>query len=88
MLKQKNTWLVSMKFGVEHIDLFLQGKLNANEEEQFKLQLETDEELLDALTEKTIASYGQLKLKNKLKQIDGDLKSNKLNLLKILRLGR
>lgn len=62
-----------MRYSDEHIDQFISGRLNQEEEDAFKKAVDENEELLQRLTERTIRLYGQQKLRARLKDIDTDL---------------
>ncbi len=68
-----------MRYSDEHIDQFIAGRLSSEDEANFKRAVDSNEELLLRLTERTVRLYGQQKLRSKLRDIDNDLEGGSPN---------
>ena len=68
-----------MRYSNEHIDEFIAGRLTPEDAANFKRAVNSSEDLLLRLTERTVRLYGQQKLRSKLRAIDGDSKNDSPN---------
>ena len=68
----------------KNINDFLSGKLSDAEHEAFQKELETNETLVKEVGNEVINEYGRIKLKNKLKVFDKEIKNNRLKKANLL----